>query len=599
ASTMDPRSFLSEDTITGGFGMVGLGDGTLGGTGLAHVGDADAIYDLDQIASNNPTQLGSDIDLFPRETQFQIGSLHYDDSGFTGSGLEVFAVTNIDLSGFWTADPNRLDNTPPSNPGVISDISDWAIGQWFFNNPGGIQFGALAPGGTVTLNDGVLTSIEVDLPTTFVIDASGSFGVIGNYDGMFSISGASISWNINETEDLGVFGMSTFVAAMTGVVHAASPARTIDLAGSNAVGALNVVGFDNEISEPDGPASNAHGDSSHGYPYFQYQYDPANPPLFNDFADEFTPSQSFWSILVTSHTVSNRSYYDDVLVAAGAVAYTNLTIDTQVLHPDPGAFDIGSISIPAGQLGGNGIEVVPPGEFTLTVNRDDYMYDALNAMSNYYYVSLDNYALSASNPVGTGLTFEDGRLIGMDFVADVEIRSGLIPTARWQGSLTFSSNTWAFDINQSRFVIGFGDLHLHMDRRGSLDLNPAPPDPDSDGDGLLDAWELLHFGDLITSDGSGDQDGDTFNDGSEFAAGTNPTNAASLLYIASIRPAGSNTYNLTWPGVAGKTYTLLHTTNLFTGPWTTNATGVNGVEPLTQNSSVMPGGRGYFRVLIQ
>ncbi len=45
---------------------------------------------------------------------------------------------------------------------------------------------------------------------------------------------------------------------------------------------------------------------------------------------------------------------------------------------------------------------------------------------------------------------------------------------------------------------------------------------DLDGDGLPDWWELEHFGDLDTSDGTGDQDNDGFTDLEEYQNGTRP-----------------------------------------------------------------------------
>jgi len=46
--------------------------------------------------------------------------------------------------------------------------------------------------------------------------------------------------------------------------------------------------------------------------------------------------------------------------------------------------------------------------------------------------------------------------------------------------------------------------------------------PDSDGDGIVDAWEIQHFGDL-SRDGTGDYDGDGLSDLGEANAGTDPT----------------------------------------------------------------------------
>ena len=66
-------------------------------------------------------------------------------------------------------------------------------------------------------------------------------------------------------------------------------------------------------------------------------------------------------------------------------------------------------------------------------------------------------------------------------------------------------------------------------RPSSSDRRPAPnlalPDAeDTDEDTLNDAWEIANFGDLETSDGTGDADDDGSTDAQEYAAGTDPNN---------------------------------------------------------------------------
>ena len=51
--------------------------------------------------------------------------------------------------------------------------------------------------------------------------------------------------------------------------------------------------------------------------------------------------------------------------------------------------------------------------------------------------------------------------------------------------------------------------------------------PDSDGDGLLDSWEVAHFGSIGAQDGSGDPDGDGLTNEEEETAGSNPNNVDS------------------------------------------------------------------------
>jgi len=88
------------------------------------------------------------------------------------------------------------------------------------------------------------------------------------------------------------------------------------------------------------------------------------------------------------------------------------------------------------------------------------------------------------------------------------------------------------------------------------------PDPDADGDGMPDEWETTHFGgtDEPNGDAQDDWDGDGASNLDEWRAGTNPTNAASVLAIVSVR--FSPDHAITWLSATGKYYSLWTTTNL-------------------------------------
>lgn len=229
ASTMDPSGYFGESTATGSFARIDLGDGSLGSVG-ANTGDADGLYNFNnrfEPASNVGGTFGTPVDMFPNEENFNVGTISYDDSQVSGIGVETVSITGLDLGALWTADPARTDTANFSAPTVVSDISDYGIGVWFFNGPGGIAFGAFDAADTVTFTNGVLTSIDVSVSATFSADA---FGTAVSYTGSLDFSGNSISFEIFDTADLGFFGPSDFELDLGGTVNAVVPAPASALA---------------------------------------------------------------------------------------------------------------------------------------------------------------------------------------------------------------------------------------------------------------------------------------------------------------------------------------------------------------------------------
>ena len=104
---------------------------------------------------------------------------------------------------------------------------------------------------------------------------------------------------------------------------------------------------------------------------------------------------------------------------------------------------------------------------------------------------------------------------------------------------------------------------------------------DTDEDGLPDYWELKYFGDLTTTDGTGDQDGDGLSDYEEYLAATDPTSGSSRFYVfhGSSNPS---TNVLHWTSASNRTYTIEHTTNLVETAFSTLESGIEGTPPVNE-----------------
>lgn len=83
----------------------------------------------------------------------------------------------------------------------------------------------------------------------------------------------------------------------------------------------------------------------------------------------------------------------------------------------------------------------------------------------------------------------------------------------------------------------------------SMYLNVVAP-PDTNGNGLPDAWETA----CGVTDPNADDDGDGQSNLQEYYAGTNPTNAASVLRITDWSRQANGYVSLTWPSIGGTRY---------------------------------------------
>lgn len=124
---------------------------------------------------------------------------------------------------------------------------------------------------------------------------------------------------------------------------------------------------------------------------------------------------------------------------------------------------------------------------------------------------------------------------------------------------------------------------------------------DTDNNGLPDWWELQYFGQLTGTDPNADPDHDGMNNLAEWIAGTNPTNAASVLRLTLVSAINASNIVVNWSSVAGKNYWLERSTNLATGFNTVVATNLAATAPTNtlSDTAILPGNTRFYRVGVE
>ena len=206
--------------------------------------------------------------------------------------------------------------------------------------------------------------------------------------------------------------------------------------------------------------------------------------------------------------------------------------------------------------------------------------------------------LPASDPNGDALTFRLTTSPTHGLNVNIDTNQGTftyVPNRGYRGS--------------DRFIFQASDGRLSS-ASASMNLNVTPP-PDADANSLPDAWETAYG----VSDPNADDDGDGQANLQEYLAGTNPTNAASVLQITDWLRLTNGHVSLAWPSVGGTRYRVQYrngTTNsgargtytdivraltneMDLGPYGTVST-QSFTDDLTLTGGAPPGGARYYRV---
>ena len=125
---------------------------------------------------------------------------------------------------------------------------------------------------------------------------------------------------------------------------------------------------------------------------------------------------------------------------------------------------------------------------------------------------------------------------------------------------------------------------------------------DADGDGMDDNWEIHYLGGTNAALGGAmqDRDGDGFCNLHEYIAGTDPTNAVSLLKVSDLPVGAPTNFIIRWPSVSGKVYSVRWLANLLTPPWATVASNLPATPPLNVKTVGVTGANsGFYRVDVQ
>ena len=230
----------------------------------------------------------------------------------------------------------------------------------------------------------------------------------------------------------------------------------------------------------------------------------------------------------------------------------------------------------------NGVPVVSTngmgGLMFVGYQQDGYVYafDLKRATGTYGYIG--RYQTGRAETADLEFDRLSGKLYvwhntGSNFLETVELGSyvdgasrRLRPLAEYYGPRTGNLEGFAAVPNASSNTAG-GCIITDDNNDGGeavMWYRQFQPSDDTDADGLSDAAELWHFGSVTQTVGAADDDFDGLSNADEITAGTDPTNALSVL-VQHAPVADTEALVLSWQSASGRTYAIQATAALTNG----------------------------------